>query len=82
VAVTRPFRRSVDRWALVPPGLSARRRASCVVDRGTVSFSLYVWTSSRFLALVIFTCKAFDPAAALRFTTDFLAMSEVEHTAF
>jgi hypothetical protein len=30
---------------------------------------------------VIFTCKAFDAAEALRFTTDFFAKSQVEHAA-
>jgi hypothetical protein len=31
---------------------------------------------------VVFTCKAFDAAEAVRFTTDLFAMPEVEHAAF
>lgn len=50
-----------------------------LIDSG---ISLYVWTAHRFLAAVIFTCKAFDADRAVEFTRDWFAMSEVEHTGF
>lgn len=50
-----------------------------LIDSG---ISLYVWTSHRFLALVLFTCKSFDTARAVSFTHDFFHMTEVEHQQF
>jgi hypothetical protein len=50
-----------------------------LIDSG---ISLYVWTSARFLALVVFTCKAFDDDRAVTFTRDWFAMSDLEHTSF
>lgn len=50
-----------------------------LIDSG---ISLYVWTSRRFLALVLFTCKGFDADAAVAFTRDRFGMGEVEHRAF
>lgn len=50
-----------------------------LIDSG---ISLYVWTSSRFLALVVFTCKAFDAERAVAFTRDYFGMRELEHTGF
>jgi S-adenosylmethionine decarboxylase len=45
-----------------------------LIDSG---ISLYVWTARRFLAVVIFTCKAFDADGARNATVDFFKMSEV-----
>ena len=39
-----------------------------LIDSG---ISLYVWTSMRFFAVVLFTCKAFDVDIAVRFTAQF-----------
>jgi len=50
-----------------------------LIDSG---ISLYVWTAERFLALVIFTCKAFDAATAVGVTRDFFAMTEIESQEF
>lgn len=50
-----------------------------LIDSG---ISLYVWTSQRFLALVIFTCKSFDTQRAAEFTKDFFTMTETEHEQF
>lgn len=36
-----------------------------LVDSG---ISVYVWTGSRFVAVVLFTCKAFDEAGAVEYT--------------
>jgi hypothetical protein len=45
-----------------------------LIDSG---ISLYVWTARRFLAVVIFTCKSFDPDAARQATVDHFSMSQV-----
>ena len=50
-----------------------------LIDSG---ISLYVWTSSRFLALVVFTCKRFDAARAVDVTRRFFAMTEAESQEF
>ena len=50
-----------------------------LIDSGV---SLYVWTAERFLALVVFTCKAFDAAQAESFTRQFFAMTEAESQEF
>ncbi|GIL25385.1 S-adenosylmethionine decarboxylase [Actinocatenispora comari] len=50
-----------------------------LIDSG---ISLYVWTTKRFLAMVMFTCKRFDEAAAVRFTNEFFAMAQTEHQGF
>ena len=36
-----------------------------LVDSGIAA---YVWTSRRFVSIFLFTCKRFDPAAAIEFT--------------
>lgn len=41
-----------------------------------------MWTSQRFLALVLFTCKSFDAARAVSFTRDFFRMADYEHQQF
>ena len=50
-----------------------------LVDSG---ISLYVWTTQRFVSIVVFTCKGFDTAEAIKFTEGFLCMSRSEHQAF
>ena len=50
-----------------------------LIDSG---ISLYVWTQKRFFAAVLFTCKRFDVNAALRFTRDYFAATELEHRPF
>ena len=50
-----------------------------LIDSG---ISLYVWTARRFLAVVIFTCKAFDAAAARQATVDHFGMSQVASQPF
>ena len=50
-----------------------------LIDSG---ISLYVWTARRFLAMVMFTCKSFDTAEALRFTREYFALTEFEHQQF
>jgi S-adenosylmethionine/arginine decarboxylase-like enzyme len=50
-----------------------------LIDSG---ISLYVWTSARFVAVVLFTCKAFDETSAIEFTREFLRLTEVEADGF
>jgi S-adenosylmethionine decarboxylase len=50
-----------------------------LIDSG---ISLYVWTEQQFIALVVFTCKAFDADEAAMFTREFFAMSDSVHTQF
>ena len=50
-----------------------------LIDSG---ISLYLWSAQRFFAVVLFTCKHFDAARAVRFTQDFFQASEVEHRTF
>ena len=50
-----------------------------LIDSGV---SLYVWSVPRFLSLIVFTCKAFDEAAAVTFTREFFAMSDSDHQRF
>src|SRR5882724_36535 len=44
-----------------------------LIDSG---ISAYVWSNSKFISVVVFTCKEFDEAAAIAFTKQFLAVSE------
>ena len=50
-----------------------------LIDSG---ISLYVWTSARFLAVVLFTCKAFDPGDAVAYTRTFFGLGEHTSHAF
>jgi len=50
-----------------------------LIDSG---ISLYVWSQRRFFAAVLFSCKDFDVNAALRFTRDYFAATELEHRPF
>lgn len=50
-----------------------------LIDSG---ISLYAWTSERFLALVLFTCKNFDADRAVAFTREFFDMTDSEHRRF
>ena len=44
--------------------------------------ALYTWESSRFISLIIYTCKAYDNETALSITKDFFQLSKMEYTAF
>lgn len=50
-----------------------------LIDSGV---SLYLWTPSRFAALVMFTCKAFNTNKAVDFTRTFFAMNDSEYQQF
>lgn len=38
--------------------------------------SIYTWDESKFLSLIIFTCKAFDNSKAIQYTKKFFKFSE------
>jgi hypothetical protein len=44
-----------------------------LIDSG---ISAYVWSQSKFLSVVLFTCKCFDETAAIAFTKRYFAVSE------
>lgn len=50
-----------------------------LIDSGV---SLYVWSGSRFLAVVVFTCKRFDAELAVRTTREFFAMDRLVEQSF
>ena len=50
-----------------------------LIDSG---ISLYVWSSMRFFALVLFTCKEFDTDRALSYTAESFRTLEIEHKLF
>jgi S-adenosylmethionine decarboxylase len=50
-----------------------------LVDSG---ISLYVWTGPRFVAAVLFTCRAFDEAAAVTYTREFFGLTDLDTRSF
>lgn len=44
--------------------------------------ALYTWESSRFLSLIVYTCKAYDNDTALAITQDFFQLSEMQYKPF
>jgi S-adenosylmethionine decarboxylase len=50
-----------------------------LIDSG---ISLYVWSNSKFLSLVIYTCKSFDENKALEVTKKFWGINETESQSF
>jgi hypothetical protein len=50
-----------------------------LIDSG---ISLYVWSSSKFISVVIYTCKTFDSEKAIQVTKEFFGTDEVETMEF
>ena len=50
-----------------------------LIDSG---ISLYVWSSAKFFASVLFTCKKFSTERAINYTKEFLAAPEIEYRVF
>jgi len=50
-----------------------------LVDSGIAA---YVWSSAKFFSIVVYTCKGFDPEAAVAYTREFFGAGEVESLAF
>lgn len=50
-----------------------------LVDSGIAA---YVWSAASFFSIVLYTCKGFDEAAAVRYTREFFGAGEVESLSF
>ncbi len=50
-----------------------------LIDSG---ISVYVWASSKFLSLIIYTCKGFDKKKAVRMTNNFFKLKKTVYGAF
>jgi S-adenosylmethionine decarboxylase len=50
-----------------------------LVDSGITA---YVWSAAKFFSIVLYTCKGFDEAAAVRYTREFFGAGEVESLSF
>ena len=50
-----------------------------LIDSG---ISAYVWSSAKFLSIVIYTCKGFDKRKAIKFTKEFFKINELESLSF
>lgn len=50
-----------------------------LIDSGITA---YVWSAARFFSIVLYTCKGFDEATAIRYTRDFFGAGEVESLSF
>ena len=50
-----------------------------LIDSG---ISIYIWSASSFLAVVLFTCKAFDADAAIAFTRKYFSITESDAKPF
>ncbi|PIS05355.1 MAG: hypothetical protein COT81_01540 [Candidatus Buchananbacteria bacterium CG10_big_fil_rev_8_21_14_0_10_42_9] len=50
-----------------------------LIDSG---ISLYVWSSAKFISVIIYTCKEFDESGAIDGTKAFFKMDRIEHQAF
>ncbi len=50
-----------------------------LIDSG---ISLYVWSNSRFLSMIIYTCKSFDADKAVYFTKEFFKAEKIEYKEF
>lgn len=50
-----------------------------LIDSG---ISVYVWTSSKFVSLIIYTCKGFDEKTAIEATKKFFNAEKIESMSF
>jgi S-adenosylmethionine/arginine decarboxylase-like enzyme len=77
--------RTYGRSAIFSPGGAGRAENQGfdafipLIDSG---ISIYVWTGVRFVAVVLFTCKAFDEQAAIEYTSRALSLGDFETRAF
>lgn len=44
--------------------------------------ALYTWETSKFLSLIIYTCKSYDDESALAITKDFFTLTEMQSKSF
>jgi len=50
-----------------------------LIDSG---ISVYIWSASKFLSIIIFTCKVFNENKALEITKNYFEIEKIEHKAF
>jgi len=50
-----------------------------LIDSGITA---YVWSAAKFFSIVLYTCKGFDEAVAVRYTREFFGAGEVESLSF
>ncbi len=50
-----------------------------LIDSG---ISVYVWSASKFLSIIIFTCKDFDEKTALKITKEYFGINKIEFKSF
>ena len=50
-----------------------------LIDSG---ISAYIWSSSKFFSIIIYTCKDFDERRAVSFTKDFFKSKEIVYEGF
>ena len=50
-----------------------------LIDSG---ISLYAWSSSNFLSIIIFTCKSFDVKTAMKITKGYFDIDKIESKSF
>ncbi len=50
-----------------------------LIDSGITA---YVWSTAKFFSVVLYTCKGFDEAVAVRCTREFFGAGEVESLSF
>lgn len=77
--------RTYGRPAIFSPagtGLDANQGFDAFLPLVDSGISAYVWTGPRFVAVVLFTCKAFAQDAAVEYTRQFFQMSELEAQPF
>jgi len=77
--------RTYGRSAIFSPGGEGRTENQGfdafvpLIDSG---ISIYVWTGTHFVAVVVFTCKVFDEQAAIDYTCQALSLREFDTRAF
>jgi S-adenosylmethionine/arginine decarboxylase-like enzyme len=77
--------RTYGRSAIFSPGGAGRTENQGfdafvpLIDSG---ISIYVWTGASFVAVVLFTCKAFDEQAAIDYTSRTLSLGDFDTRAF
>lgn len=50
-----------------------------LIDSG---ISAYIWSNSKFLSVVMYTCKSFDEKVAMKVTKDFFKVKKAEKMSF
>lgn len=76
---TDPFIRSSAALGIGKPENQGFEAFIPLIDSG---IALYTWEKDKFFSMIIYTCKAYDAAHALRLTQEFFQLDPVEHLPF